>query len=289
MAKPQYETVERGSLHTLDYRVFLKGPSGLISPWHDVPLYADESNKIFNMIVEIPRWSNAKMEMATKEPLSPIKQDEKNGLPRFVHNVFPHHGYIWNYGALPQTWEDPSHKDEHTNANGDNDPIDVVEIGTKIHKSGAVVQVKVLGVLALLDDGETDWKLVAIDVEDALASQLNNIADVEKHLPGLLTATHEWFRIYKIPAGKKANSFAFAGQFKDCEFAYKIIEQTNGFWKKLIQEKNPKLNTETFSSDAAHPAESDRWENVVNSQPPHETPHEPPKEVEKWHFISADV
>ena len=40
--------------------------------------------------------------MATKEPMSPIKQDEKKGVPRFVHNIFPHHGYIWNYGALPQ-------------------------------------------------------------------------------------------------------------------------------------------------------------------------------------------
>ena len=26
------------------------------------------------MVVEIPRWSNAKMEIATKEPLNPIKQ-----------------------------------------------------------------------------------------------------------------------------------------------------------------------------------------------------------------------
>lgn len=40
--------------------------------------------------------------MATNEPMSPIKQDVKNGIPRFVHNVFPFHGYIWNYGALPQ-------------------------------------------------------------------------------------------------------------------------------------------------------------------------------------------
>uniref|UniRef100_A0A915E8J6 Uncharacterized protein n=1 Tax=Ditylenchus dipsaci TaxID=166011 RepID=A0A915E8J6_9BILA len=29
------------------------------------------------------------MEMATKEVASPIKQDEKGGKPRFVHNIFP--------------------------------------------------------------------------------------------------------------------------------------------------------------------------------------------------------
>jgi inorganic pyrophosphatase len=79
--------------------------------------------------------------MATKEPMSPIRQDEKKGLPRFVKNIFPHHGYIWNYGALPQTWEDPNHVDPHTSAKGDNDPIDIVEIGSKVHNRGAVVQV----------------------------------------------------------------------------------------------------------------------------------------------------
>jgi hypothetical protein len=37
-----------------------------------------------------------------KEVLNPIKQDVKKGKLRFVANCFPHHGYIWNYGAIPQ-------------------------------------------------------------------------------------------------------------------------------------------------------------------------------------------
>ena len=71
-------------------------------------------------------------------------QDQKKGKLRYVANSFPHHGYIWNYGALPQTWEDPTHKDANTGVNGDNDPIDVVEIGGKIHPRGSVIQVKVM-------------------------------------------------------------------------------------------------------------------------------------------------
>ena len=42
------------------------------------------------------------MQIATKEALNPIKQDWKKGKLRYVHNCFPYHGYIWNYGALPQ-------------------------------------------------------------------------------------------------------------------------------------------------------------------------------------------
>ena len=41
-------------------------------------------------------------QIATKEVLNPIKQDVKKGALRYVANVFPHKGYIWNYGALPQ-------------------------------------------------------------------------------------------------------------------------------------------------------------------------------------------
>lgn len=157
--------------------------------------------------------------------------------------MFPYKGYIWNYGAFPQTWEDPNHKDPRTGANGDNDPIDVVEIGQKVQPRGAVVPVKVLGVVGLLDEGETDWKVVAIAVDDPLADQLNDIADVERLKPGLLAASREWLTIYKIPAGKPANEFAFNGEFKDKAFALSVIEETNQFWKKLIAEPSPKLNT----------------------------------------------
>jgi len=69
--------------------------------------------------------------------------------------------------------------------------------------------------MALLDEEETDWKVIVVDVKDPLASKLNDVEDVERHLPGLLRATNEWFRIYKIPDGKPENQFAFTGECKN--------------------------------------------------------------------------
>lgn len=232
----RYVAVERGTRNTTSYRVYFKDTETgqAISPFHDIPLFANEEKKVYNMVVEIPRWTNQKMEIATKEKLNPIKQDVKKGVLRYVKNPFPHKGYIWNYGALPQTWESPVHVDESTGCKGDNDPIDVVEIGSKVHPRGSVIQVKILGVMALIDEGETDWKLIAIDVNDQLAPQLNDISDVDKYQPGLIKATHEWFKIYKIPDGKPANAFAFNGEAKDRPFAEKVIEETNHFWKELV-------------------------------------------------------
>ena len=146
------------------------------------------------MIVEIPRWSNAKLEISKEEQFNPILQDTKKGKLRFVRNCFPHKGYIWNYGAFPQTWEDPSHTHPETKALGDDDPLDVCEIGEAVGYTGQVKQVKVLGIMALLDEGETDWKVIVVDVNDPLAAKLNDIEDVERHLPGLIRATNEWFR-----------------------------------------------------------------------------------------------
>lgn len=89
-------------IYVLHVICIIGNDAGPISPMHDIPLYADEANKILNMVVEIPRWTNAKMEINLKETLNPIKQDVKKGKLRYVANCFPHHGYIWNYGALPQ-------------------------------------------------------------------------------------------------------------------------------------------------------------------------------------------
>ena len=37
-----------------------------------------------------------------------------------------------------------------------------------------MLEVKVLGTLAMIDDGETDWKLIVIDVSDPLAGEVRH-------------------------------------------------------------------------------------------------------------------
>ena len=233
-----YATRQIGAKNTLDYKVYIEEDGKPISSFHDIPLYADKENNIFNMVVEIPRWSNAKLEINKELPLNPIVQDTKKGKLRFVRNCFPHHGYIHNYGAFPQTWEDPNESHPETKAAGDDDPIDVLEIGEAIAYTGEVKQVKALGIMALIDEGETDWKVIAIDVRDPLAPKMNDIEDVEKYFPGLLKATNEWFRIYKIPDGKPENQFAFSGEAKNKKYALDIIKETHESWKTLIEGKS---------------------------------------------------
>lgn len=43
----------------------------------------------------------------------------------------------------------------------------------KVLSRGEVVHVKILGILALIDQGETDWKLIAINMNDPEASKFH--------------------------------------------------------------------------------------------------------------------
>ncbi|CEL54255.1 inorganic pyrophosphatase [Rhizoctonia solani AG-1 IB] len=283
-----------GAPNTLEHRVFIEQDGQPVSSFHDIPLFVDQSQGILNMIVEVPRWTNAKMEISKEEPFNPIKQDIKKGKLRFVRNCFPHHGYIWNYGAFPQTWEDPGQTHPETKAKGDNDPLDVCEIGEQVGYTGQVKQVKVLGIMALLDEGETDWKVIVVDVNDPLASKLNDIEDVERHLPGLIRATNEWFRIYKIPDGKPENAFAFSGEAKNKKYATEIIHECNEAWRRLITGETP-AKTSSYDLSIANVTVSNsagyvqRSHELYSSLPPDS--RKPPAPIDpsisKWFHISS--
>ncbi|CAG0924195.1 unnamed protein product, partial [Notodromas monacha] len=104
----------------------------------------------------------------------------------------------------------------NTGAKGDDDPIDVIEVGSRIARRGEIIQIKIIGILGMIDD---------------------DIKDLEKVKPGYLCATLEWLRGYKIPAGGQPNEFAFNGDAMDKDFAFRIIEETHEEWKQLMEGK----------------------------------------------------
>jgi len=216
-----------GEAGTKSFRINFKGEGGApISPWHDLPLMDGDA---YNMVVEIPKMTKAKMEVATKEENNPIAQDEKKGKLRDYHGPI-----FWNYGCLPQTWEDPTEEHPELKVFGDDDPIDVVEIGSAALEMGSVKPVKVLGVIAMIDDGELDWKVLAVATDDPLAAEWNDIGDVPD---SITSGVREWFRWYKTPDDKPLNGFGFDEKFLDKAYTVKVIEETHGAWKRLREGK----------------------------------------------------
>ena len=96
--------------------------------------------------------------------------------------------------------------------------------------------------------------------------QLNDVEDVEAHLPGLIdgawlsalvlcpgsdspvclydivralsAALREWLRLYKsTSASGTINEFGFDGKCLSREFAENVVEETHAMWKGLIKNK----------------------------------------------------
>ena len=105
-------------------------------------------------------------------------------------------------------------------------------------KIGEIKEVKVLGILALIDSNETDWKVVTIQTTDPLSIHLKNINDIELHVPGLLNHVRRWFKYYKSAEENSTNSFGFQGEFQSRSYALRIINETHQFWKKKHMAKS---------------------------------------------------
>ena len=96
--------------------------------------------KRVNFVCEIPKFSRRKYEIATKEVGNPIKQDEKKGMLR----EFKLGDLQFNYGCLPRTWENPNVLHADTGFLGDDDPIDVCEIGLRPITTGRDTSFQIL-------------------------------------------------------------------------------------------------------------------------------------------------
>merc|ERR1719311_720945 len=158
----------------LDFKMSFTKDGKAISPWHDIPAMDGD---MVNFICEIPKYGLAKMECDTKGENNPIVQDEKGGKPRFYHGKI-----FWNYGFVPQTWENPGEKDKATDCFGDGDPLDVVEIGSSSLEMGSITSVKPLGALAMIDGRAADLN----DVEGIpVAEAIGGLVLLTRILPGL--------------------------------------------------------------------------------------------------------
>jgi len=215
-----------GSYGKKDYALyFIDANNQKISPWHDISLLS-HSDSLYNFIVEIPMYTTAKMEVTKDVKYNPIMQDVSHGQPRYYTYGVP----FFNYGLFPQTFEDPTYK--KYGYYGDNDPLDVIEVGSEPIPMGSVVAVKVLGAFILIDEGELDYKIIAIRDDDPIAYKVHDVLSLEKVKPGIIANLIDWLKNYKTSDGKPQNQLYQETPFSPKE-AVQIISECNHHWSKL--------------------------------------------------------
>ena len=145
--------------------------------WHDVSVGKDAPES-FNCIIEIPKGSFNKYEI-----------DKETGLIALDRANYSHAPYPFDYGFVPQTlWDD-------------GDALDVIVLTTFPLNPGILVRVRPVAVMDMTDSGESDYKVIAVPVEDKRWDDIQDLKDINKH--SLKEFTH-FFETYKALKGKPA-------------------------------------------------------------------------------------
>lgn len=126
--------------------------------WHDITIGKNAPEE-FNCIVEIPKGSHNKYEIDKETGL--IKLDRAN----YGAAAFP-----FDYGFVPQTlWED-------------GDPLDVILLSTYPLSPGILVNARPVALMEMTDDGESDYKILAVPVDDRRWEDVKELKDLNKHM-----------------------------------------------------------------------------------------------------------
>ena len=121
----------------------------------NIPTHA-KSPKIVNAVIEIAKGSSMKYEY-----------DGAMGVFKFDRSLDSAMVYPASYGSIPGTLCD------------DGDPLDILVITERPIDKGCVVESKVLGVLDMDDDGDKDYKIIAVPT--STRKRFRNL-DLETHL-----------------------------------------------------------------------------------------------------------
>ena len=140
---------------------------------HDIePGTAEE----MNVIIEVPKGSKNKYEI-----------DKKTGMIALDRVYKTSQDMPYDYGFVPQTlWED-------------GDALDVIVFTTHALHPGILAKVRPVAMMDMIDNGESDVKIIAVPVGDVRWDDVQDLGDVSKHA---LNEMQHYFTTYKGLDGK---------------------------------------------------------------------------------------
>lgn len=174
--------------------------------FHEIIEPGDYQNGILNTVIEIPTGSVLKLEY-----------DAKKGyffIDRVEPSIFPKPA---NYGFIPQTLDE------------DGDALDTLVVCVEPIPTGAVVEVKILGVLNFEDDGEMDYKIICVANDDRSENKrLKSLADLGEQWQREVEFHFNHYKDLKKPGTTKVLGWG------DIEEAKKIVAESIERWNSQV-------------------------------------------------------
>lgn len=143
--------------------------------WHDISPKRI-SPKDFCAVIEITKGSKNKYEL-----------DKETGMMMLDRILYTSTHYPANYGFIPRTYAE------------DDDPLDVLVICSEEIYTSSLVRCYPIGVISMIDNGETDDKIIAIPFNDPVYNSYKSIEELPKHI---FDEMIHFFSVYKTLEGK---------------------------------------------------------------------------------------
>jgi inorganic pyrophosphatase len=132
---------------------------------------------LVNAVIEIPL-----------EGINKYEYDKKLHVFRLDRNLFSPVHYPGDYGFIPSTLAD------------DGDPLDVLVLVDTPSFPGCVLEVRPIGVLDMIDQGQPDEKIIAVGEGNP---RYDDVTEYSQVYPHILKEIKHFFSIYKDLEGKR--------------------------------------------------------------------------------------
>jgi len=173
--------------------------------WHEVSR-GENTPEELNVIIEIPKNSPNKYEI-----------DKKTGLIALDRANYSYHPYPFDYGFVPQTlWDD-------------GDALDVVVLTTFPLAIGILVRVRPVAVMEMIDGGESDYKIIAVPVDDKRWDDVKDLKDLNKHS---LKEYQHFFETYKALKKDGGEKIVEVKGYKGHQEAIQAVEKSIQLYKE---------------------------------------------------------
>ena len=137
----------------------------------------ESAPELVNVVIEIPL-----------DGINKYEYDKTLHVFRLDRNLFSPVHYPGDYGFIPSTLAE------------DGDPLDVLVMVDTPSFTGCVLQVRPIGVLDMIDQGQPDQKILAVGEGNPRYADVANYSQVYPHI---LREIKHFFSIYKDLEGKR--------------------------------------------------------------------------------------
>lgn len=173
--------------------------------WHDITI-GDKAPDEINTIIEISKWSKNKYEI-----------DKETGLIALDRVAHTAQDFPFDYGFAPQTlWDD-------------GDALDVILLTTYPLQPGILVPVRPVGLMHMIDDGDSDDKVIAVPTGDPRWDDVKDLGDINPHT---IKEMEHFYSTYKKIQNKTVEVTGFDGK----EAAEKAIKRSMELYKEKFGE-----------------------------------------------------